>query len=140
SGLGSGAEVDGARFWLAGTHHIVGQGRFDSSPPGLMFLDSGMSGTAFAASRTTVRSLNLTLNRHDAHTGYGGGGQVQTVSCQVGRLCFAGRCQCDVSGLVLAHLPIGHELGFGILGVIADRFLRDATLTLDFARMRLSLD
>ncbi len=126
-------------FWLAGDHYLVAWGAINTCHPSLMFIDTGLTGAALVASRSTVQGAELELRKDHRSTAYGGGGAVGAIPFEVDELSLGEVRQRHVTGIVLDAFPLERQFGFRIGGLLAHDFFRRYTLTLDFARMQLTL-
>jgi predicted aspartyl protease len=126
-------------FWLAGDHYVVAWGNINREHPVLMFIDTGMTGAAFAAPLSTAMEAALPVSVGDGATGYGGGGTVRAAPLVLSELWLGAAGQSGLSGLLLDAFPLERQFGFRIGGLLAHDFFRPYRLTLDFTRMELSL-
>ncbi len=134
------AGVPGTPFWIAGSHYPVACGDLPGTAHCLVFLDTGMTGAAFALPRSTAEAAGLMFSPEETETGYGGGGEVQGNPATLARLALGETCRTNLHGMVLDAFPIEVQFGFRISGLLAQDFFTDCALTLDFGTMRLSLD
>ena len=130
----------GTRFWIAGSHYPVACGALPGSPHCLFFLDTGMTGAAFALPRSTADAACLMYSSRDMETGHGGGGEVHGKSTTLSGLALGETQRSNLHGMVLDAFPLEVQFGFRIGGLLAQDFFTDCVLTLDFGSMRLSLD
>jgi hypothetical protein len=129
----------GAPLWLAENQLLLTCADLPSLKQGLWFLDTGMTGGAFAVPGTSVESLGLSIDETDALVGTGGGGTVHGHKLHAEWLRLD-QLHCDQpNGVMLETFPLEHSYGFAIQGLIGHDLLQDAVLTLDFPAMRLFL-
>lgn len=133
------SELNGMRFWLAGSHYIVACGRVSESPQSLMFLDTGMAGAAFAIQRSTAEAITIASIADTPQMGQGGGGEVQGRPVRLHSACLGPACRENVEGFLLEDFPLELQFGFRIGGLIAHNFFRDSVLNLDFGTMSLTV-
>lgn len=126
-------------FWLAGDHYILVDAHANGGHPGLMFVDTGMTGAALAAPPATCHTLGTTMTTDRHHTGYGGGGEVRAYPFTLDELCLGDWCRHALSAMCLPSFPLERQFGFRIAGLLAHDFFRNCAIELDFDRMRLSL-
>jgi hypothetical protein len=129
----------GVPIWLAENQLLLTCASLPAHEHGVWFLDSGMTGGAFAVPGTEVENLELEVDESDVLVGTGGGGTVHGHKLRVGWLQLDQLCRHDLAGVMLDSFPLGHSCGFTIQGLIGHDLLRKSVLTLDFPAMRLSL-
>jgi tetratricopeptide (TPR) repeat protein len=129
----------GAPLWLAENQLPLTCADLPSLKQGLWFLDSGMTGGAFAVPGTSIESLGLTVDESDALVGTGGGGTVHGHKLYAGWLRLDQLRRDNPNGVTLDTFPLEHSYGFTIQGLIGHDMLHDAILTLDFPAMQLFL-
>ena len=134
------ASAQGTSFWIAGSHYPVACGGLPGTAQCLMFLDTGMTGAAFALPRSTAGAAGLAFASQDTETGYGGGGEVRGHRTTLSTLALGETSRTNVHGMVLDAFPLELQFGFRISGLLAQDFFADCALTLDFGTMRVSLD
>jgi hypothetical protein len=127
------------RFWIAGSHYIVLCGKISENTHSLMFLDTGMAGTACAIPPSTADMVKAVSIGNTPLTGHGGGGAVQGRPVRLNRVSLGTAYREDVEGILLEDFPLELQFGFRIGGLIAHDFLRGRALTLDFDAMYLTL-
>lgn len=127
-------------LWMAGGHYLIAPGSFAGLSYGLMFLDTGMAGAAFALPPTMTGVANLISVSEEAETGRGGGGEVKGKPVRLATLSLGARCRQNLLGMVLKDFPLEVQFGFRIAGLVAHDFFRNAVLTLDFGAMHLLLE
>jgi len=129
----------GAPMWLAENQLLLTQVALPALEKGMWFIDSGMTGGAFAAPGAAVKNLGLKVVEGDTLVGTGGGGTVRGHKLQVDSLRLDQLCRYKLDGVMLESFPLEHSCGFVIQGLIGHDLLRESVLTLDFPAMRLHL-
>jgi hypothetical protein len=129
----------GVPMWLAENQLLLTSVALPALEQGLWFLDSGMTGGAFAVPGTEVEILGIEVDESDALVGTGGGGSVHGHKLRVDWLRLDQLCRYNMDGVMLDSFPLGHSCGFAIQGLIGHDMLRESVLTLDFPAMRLHL-
>ncbi len=129
----------GAPLWLAENQLLLTCADLPSLKQGLWFLDSGMTGGAFAVPGSSVESLGLSVDENDVLVGTGGGGTVLGHKLHAEWLRLDRLRRKNPNGVMLDTFPLEHSYGFAIQGLIGHDLLHDAVLTLDFPAMQLFL-
>lgn len=129
----------GIPFWLGGDAMLLSHADFPRRTRRLVFIDSGMTGGAFAVSHAQADLLGVELHKDKALTGSGGGGEIAGRRAHAKWIRLDGLSVSDVAGLALPELSIETGLGYRIHGLIGHDLLRGTRLALDFTHMRLSL-
>ena len=129
----------GAPLWLAENQLLLTCADLPALDQGIWFLDSGMTGGAFAVPQSRAAALGLEVDERIAFVGAGGGGTVQGHKVRVDWLRLDRLCGNNLEGIVLDSFPIEQSVGFAVQGLIGHDLLRDSVLTLDFPVMRLLL-
>lgn len=129
----------GVPIWLGENQLLLTCASLPANEHGVWFLDSGMTGGAFAVPGTEVGTLELEVDESDVLVGTGGGGTVHGHKLRVDWLKLDQLCRHDLDGVMLDAFPLGHSCEFAIQGLIGHDLLRESVLTLDFPTMRLSL-
>ncbi len=127
-------------LWLAENRMLLTQADFPALQNALVFLDTGMTGRAFAVPEDRGALLGVEPGLDEALVGTGGAGEVHGRAAHADRLCLGGRPYDDASGLLLPSLSIATSLGFRINALIGHDLVRGSCLHLDFPRMQLSID
>ncbi|MFW9914141.1 MAG: aspartyl protease family protein [Candidatus Thorarchaeota archaeon] len=125
-------------FWMAGSHFIVAEGRVNSSPGMLFFVDTGLAGGGFMCSEAVAKKYGVKLMTDQVREGMGAGGPVKTVPLVVDQLSLGEATESQIPGFVM-DLHLDH-LGFAIAGIISHAFFRSYALTFDFHSMQLILE
>jgi hypothetical protein len=129
----------GVPIWLAENWMLLTHTDFPSLRQALVFLDSGMTGGAFAVSESRAAALGVRPHAAPPLIGTGGGGEITGTGGYAEALRLDTVRRRGVPGLLLDALAIETRLGYRINGLIGHDFLRGTRLTLDFAGMRLGL-
>ncbi len=128
----------GAPMYLTPGRQLLTEARVNSTLPTLVFVDTGMSGAAFAAPASTVQAARLALPEVDPVAAHGGGGAAG-IPFVLPEL-EAGGCRREhVNSVLLPRFPLERQYGFRIGGLLAHDFFRDKCLTLQFDRMRIAI-
>jgi hypothetical protein len=132
-------------MWLIQTHFIVAWGRANGKEPTLFFVDTGLTGKAFAASGSTLQETGISVDWTNAEEGVGGFGKAKEVDIVLEQLALGTESdevvEHTVPGVPLQKPPsvLGDRLGFRIGGLVSHQFFRTYSLTLDFTEMGLLL-
>ena len=129
----------GVPIWLAENWMLLTHTDVPSLRQALVFLDSGMTGGAFAVSESRAAALGVRPKAAPPLIGTGGGGDIAGTGGYAEELCLDTVRRRSVPGLLLDTLAIETRQGYRINGLIGHDLLRGARLTLDFASMRLGL-
>lgn len=132
-------DTSGAPLWLAENQLLLTAAELPAFDRAVLFLDSGMTGGAFAIPMSRAETLGFEADDRDALVGTGGGGMIRghRVRAEWLRLDRVHRSRLD--GVVLDSFPIEQCCGFTVHGLIGHDLFRDTVLTLNFPMMRLSL-
>jgi hypothetical protein len=130
----------GTPMWLAENQLPLACADLPAHENGVWFLDSGMTGGAFAVPASKVEALGLDAEKDAPLVGAGGGGTVQGHRVRTGWLRLDGLCRYHQEGVVLDNFPVEQSCGFAIQGLIGHDLLRNSVMTLDFPVMRLFLN
>lgn len=139
------APARGIPFWLVETHLILARGRLNDLPPTFFWVDTGLAGSGFLASKAQLRDAGVRVDWSAARLGPGGGGLVREVDVVIDSLTLgegdAAIRREGLRGTVLEKAPsiLGDRLGFEVGGLISHAFFRQHSLTIDFANMTLLL-
>jgi len=132
-------------MWLVETHFIFSEGSANHLEPGMMFIDTGLAGAGFLASKDILTEAGVAMDWSRAFMGAGGGGlakglNVVITEVALGRGDNAIRKH-DLRGVVMEEeiALFKGTLGFKVAGLISHQFFRDHALTFDFHNMRLIL-
>jgi hypothetical protein len=130
---------EGVPLWLAENWMLLSHTDFPAHRKALVFLDTGMTGGAFAVSASRAPALGVDRDARPSLVGTGGGGQIRGTGACAGELRLDTVERRNVGGLLLDSLSIETSFGYRINGLIGHDMLRDTRLALDFANMRLRL-
>ena len=130
---------EGVPLWLAENWMLLSHADFSTHRNALVFLDTGMTGGAFAVSKSRAPALGVYRDTRPSLVGTGGGGEIPGTGACAGQLRLDTVERRNVGGLLLDSLSIENTLGYRINGLIGHDMLRDARLALDFTNMRLRL-
>lgn len=133
------AAADSRPMWLAENWMLFSHADFPGNTQATVFVDSGMTGAAFALPASRVDALGVVTDDSASFVGAGGGGKLSGIAAHADRLRFGATDRRGVRGLVLEQLSIENSLGFQVNALIGHDMLRDACLTLDFSNMQLTL-
>ena len=127
-------------MWIADHQFILVKAQMHNAETALWAIDTGMSGTAFAMSSVTAEAAGLAGQAGEQEAGIGGGGAVEGRRVRLSSLRLGAFERNNVEGMALKDFSLQDRLGFRMAGLLACDFFQDALLTLDFSRMRLTLD
>jgi len=128
----------GEPMLLAGDHFVLARGQV-GDVQGLLFVDTGLAGAAYAGPTSVLKELGVKLGA-GAIEGVGGGGKVSVTPFVLDRLALGKLVRSDVVGIAGAF-PESLEYAHGcrIVGIVSHAFFSRGTLRLDFTNMRLGL-
>ena len=124
--------------WLGGGRQLLAWGEINQQP-NLWFLDTGMTGFDCLVPGSTAVAAQLGRTPDGAAVGYGGAGQVALATANIDALSLGDLHKTPARAVISPAFPLERRYGFRIGGLLALEFLKRAVLTLDFSRMRLSL-
>jgi hypothetical protein len=130
-------ERQGTPLWLAENQLLLTCIDLPAQDQGVWFLDTGMTGAAFALPESGIESLQLESDATSAFVGTGGGGTIQGHKVRADWLRLDRLCQDSPQGVVLDAFTLGHSCGFTLHGLIGHDLFGEAILTLDFPAMQL---
>ncbi len=130
----------GAPMYLTPGRQLLTEARVNGTLPTLVFVDTGMSGAAFAAPASTVQAARLALPESDLVSEHGGGGTRAGIPFVLPELEAGGCRRENVNAVLLPRFPLERQYGFRIGGLLAHDFFRGQCLTLQFDRMRILID
>lgn len=133
------AAPDSRPMWLAENWMLFSHADFPDKAQATVFVDSGMTGAAFALPASRVDALGIATDDSASFIGAGGGGKLSGIAAHADRLRLSATHRRAVKGLVLEQFAIENSLGFQVNALIGHDMLRGACLTLDFRNMRLAL-
>jgi tetratricopeptide (TPR) repeat protein len=126
-------------IWMAGDHYMVGWGQIDTTPPTLLFVDTGLAGAGVKLAESMIKAANLKLEEDKATEGAGGGGKLKTVPYVVPQVSFGDIKEENVPGLYDGPLPWENSFGFYLAGMVGHDFFKPYVVTFDFYNMRVLL-
>lgn len=132
-----------APMWLADTHYILTRGSFNQGKAGLFWLDTGLAGRGFSASKKRLADAGVTINLDNTRQTSGAGGAITVIDVNVNTVELASNPvpleQKNVQGVLFEEdNPIlNGALGLDIIAVLSHDFFRQYALTLDFQKMQL---
>jgi hypothetical protein len=131
---------DGEPLYLAGEQYPLVEARLNDRLDTLLFLDTGMSGTAIALPLPTTRLAEVDVALDARGTGYGVASTLDAHPMRCREVRAAGSIQRDIDGMLLATFALERRFGFRIGGLLGDGFVNRGVLELDFpaglARLR----
>jgi len=128
-------------FWMAGKHIVVAWGKINQGRPMLFFVDTGLAGGGFTASKEVLEEAGVAIDFGKSAKGIGGAGQVKAVPILIDELTLGNKSVKNVRGTYIEPSPLhGSLFGFKIEGLISHTFLRTFAVTFDFEKMRIFLE
>lgn len=128
-------------FWMAGKHIVVAWGKINKGRPMLFFVDTGLAGGGFTASKEVLEEAGVAIDFGKASKGIGGAGQVTAVPILINELALGNKSVKNVRGTYIENAPLrGSLFGFKIEGLISHTFFRTFAVTFDFEKMRMFLE
>lgn len=125
------------RFWMAGTHFLLAQGKVNDSVHVLMHMDTGLAGASFAAPVSTFAAAGIVGDSANAGEGVGGGGSMRIMPVSVDKITLGRAGRQDQIGIMGAFpQDMEYKFGFRIGGLVSHAFFRPYALTFDFGEMR----
>jgi hypothetical protein len=135
---GDGGEIGAPFYWAADQYPLV-PARLNDRLDTLLFLDTGLSGTAFGLSLSSAQAAEVELVDTTKGVGYGVQHQFQAHALRCQSLSAAGRTRQGLVGMLLQPFRLEHRFGFRIGGLLGDGFVDGRCLWLDFTRMRIAI-
>lgn len=141
------ASEPGRRFpmWLVESHLIFVEGSVNNLEPRLMFIDTGLAGAGFHASKEILARAGVAVDWSKARLGAGGGGLTKAVEVTVAQVRL-GQGEQAVQHEHLRGVAFEQDLslfngalGFDIGGLVSHQFFRDHVVTFDFRHMQLRM-
>ena len=86
-------------FWIASDHFMVGWGRVETTPPTLLFVDTGLAGAGVKLAGSVIKEAGIKLEEDKASEGAGGGGKLKIVPYTVRQLSLI-QCWRDLVGVL----------------------------------------
>jgi Aspartyl protease/Tetratricopeptide repeat len=127
-------------FWMAADHFILGEGRVNSLPNELFFLDSGLAGAAVNLPKSVLARAAIHLDQSQAVEGQGAAGTLTSIPYVVPEVSFGGIVQRNINGLYDGPVFWESDLGFRVGGMIGHEFLRPYAVTFDFDSMQIRFE
>ena len=124
-------------IWLAGDHFIIGWGQINSTPPALLFVDTGLAGAGVKLGGAMLKAADIKLQEDKAYEGAGGGGNLKIVPYVVPQVSLGEVKEENVAGLYDGPFPWENSYGFYLAGMVGHDFFRSYAVTFDFDHMRI---
>jgi hypothetical protein len=122
---------------MAGDHFMVGWGRVETTPPTLLFVDTGLAGASVKLAESVIKDAGVKLEEDKASQGAGGGGTLKIVPYTVGKLSFGGAREDQAAGLYDGPFPWENLFGFHLAGMVGHDFFKPYAVTFDFQDMKI---
>lgn len=126
-------------FWIAGDHYMVGWGRVETTPPALLFVDTGLAGAGVKLAESVIKQAGIKLEEDKAFEGAGGGGKLKIVPYTVRQISLGEVKANNLPGLYDGPFPWENTFGFHLAGMVGHDFFKPYAVTFDFANMRIFL-
>jgi len=123
---------DGEPLYLAGEQYPLVEARLNDRLDTLLFLDTGMSGTAIALPLSSARLAEVDVALDARGTGYGVGSTLDAHPMRCREVQAAGSIQRNIEGMLMANFALERRFGFRIGGLLGDGFVNRGVLELDF--------
>ncbi len=127
-------------IWMAGDHYMVGWGQINSTPPTLLFVDTGLAGAGTKLAESMIKAAGIQLEEDKATEGAGGGGKLKIVPYVVKQASLGDVKEENVPGLYDGPLPWEHSFGFYLAGMLGHDFFKPYAVTFDFDNVRVLLE
>jgi hypothetical protein len=135
---GDGGETGSPFYWAADQYPLV-PARLNDRLDTLLFLDTGVSGTAFGLSLSSAQAAEVELVDPTKGGGYGVQHQFHAHALRCQSLSAAGHTRQNLIGMLLQPFRLEHRFGFRIGGLLGDGFIDGRCLWLDFIRTRIAI-
>jgi hypothetical protein len=135
---GDGDEAGRPFYWAADQYPLV-PARLNDRLDTLLFLDTGLSGTAFGLSLSSAQAAEVELAPATTGVGYGVQHELHAHALRCQSLSAAGHTRQNLLGMLLQPFRLEHRFGFRIGGLLGDGFVDGRCLWLDFTRMRIAI-
>lgn len=123
-------------FYLADDHFMLSHGSIGGKNM-LFFVDTGLANTAFTCPKSTLRKLNIRIDKRKKDSGQGGGGTTHEIyPFDLDEICLGECCVKDLHGLYGTFPAIEKVFGMTIHGLLSHEFFKNKELTIDFESMR----
>ena len=126
-------------FWIASDHFMVGWGRVETTPPELLFVDTGLAGAGVKLAESVIKQAGIKLEQDKAYEGQGAGGTLKIVPYTVSQLYFGDMREDNVPGLYDGPFPWENSFGFNLAGMVGHDFFKPFAVTFDFETMQIFL-
>jgi Aspartyl protease/Tetratricopeptide repeat len=126
-------------IWLAGDHYMVGWGQINTTPPALLFVDTGLAGAGVKLAESMIKAADIRLEEDKATAGAGGAGNLKIVPYVVRQVSLGDIKEENVPGLYDGPLPWENNFGFYLPGMVGHDFFKPYAVTFDFDNMRVLL-
>jgi predicted aspartyl protease len=126
-------------FWIASDHFMVGWGRVETTPPALLFVDTGLAGAGVKLAEAVIKQAGIKLEQNKAYEGQGAGGTLKIVPYTVSQLYFGDMREDNVPGLYDGPFPWENSFGFNLAGMVGHDFFKPFAVTFDFETMQIFL-
>ena len=126
-------------FWIASDHFMVGWGRVETTPPALLFVDTGLAGAGVKLAESVIKQAGIKLEQDKAYEGQGAGGTLKIVPYTVSQLYFGDMREDNVPGLYDGPFPWENSFGFNLAGMVGHDFFKPFAVTFDFETMQIFL-
>jgi Aspartyl protease len=118
---------------------MVGWGRVETTPPALLFVDTGLAGAGVKLAESVIKQAGIKLEHDKAYEGQGAGGTLKIVPYTVSQLCFGDMREDNVPGLYDGPFPWENSFGFNLAGMVGHDFFKPFAVTFDFETMQIFL-
>ena len=126
-------------IWIASDHFMVAWGQINSTPPALLFIDTGLAGAGVKLGGSMLKAADIKLEEDKASEGAGGGGTLRTVPYVVQQVSLGDIKEENVAGLYDGPFPWENSFGFYLAGMVGHDFFKPYAVTFDFDNMRVLL-
>ncbi|MGB8889510.1 MAG: aspartyl protease family protein [Candidatus Korobacteraceae bacterium] len=126
-------------IWIASDHFMVAWGQINSTPPALLFIDTGLAGAGVKLGESMLKAADIKLEEDKASEGAGGGGKLRTVPYVVQKVSLGAIQEENVAGLYDGPFPWENSFGFYLAGMVGHDFFKPYAVTFDFQNMRVLL-
>ena len=127
-------------FWIASDHFMVARGQINSTPPAMLFIDTGLAGAGVKLAESMLKSANIKLEEDKATEGYGGAGKLKTVPYVVSQVSLGAIKEENVAGLYDGPFPWENSFGFYLAGMVGHDFFKPYAVTFDFDDMQMIVE
>lgn len=131
--------ADGSPLYLAGEHYPLLEARINERLDALLFLDTGLTGAAFALPATLAEPAGVEPLPAVAAVGFGMSQALTAQAVRIESLVAAGARGHQLTGMLMGRFRLERPFGFRIAGLLGADFIAKRALTLDFQRMRVRI-